>query len=250
MSETKEFSKGGYRYIKGLFQYSAGVAALPGYEIERARFSKPLPLAEGFAAIKSHLEKIGRPIEAFCACELRSPAPFDDDSFREFNKEYIKPLEAWGILEKNDNPIARSNVCPKIGAPSEPSFYAFSYTVPAINGSRGSFVIAGSAESPEGNNKYEEEAVRFGEQSDDAMQEKAQFVLTEMERRMSALGFGWNDASATHVYSIYNIHSFLEKELVARGAASGGVNWQYCRPPLDVLDYEMDVRGVATERII
>lgn len=250
MTETKEFSKGGYRYIKGLFQYSAGVAALPAYEIERVRFAKPLPLVEGFAAIESHLKKIGRPIEAFCACELRSPAPFDDDGFRDFNKEYIKPLKEWGIVENDDNPIARSNVCPKIGAPSEPVFYAFSYTVPAIDGSRGSFIIAGSAESPEGNNTYEEAAVRLGEQSADAMQEKAQFVLAEMERRMSALDFGWNDTTATQVYSVYNIHSFLEEELVVRGAASGGVTWQYCRPPLDVLDYEMDVRGVATERII
>ena len=250
MTDTKEFTKGGYRYIKGLFQYSAGVAALPGFEIERARFSKPIPLAEGFAAIEAHLKSLGRPIEAFCACELRSPAPFDDDGFRAFNREYIKPLESWGIVKGEDNPIARSNVCPKVGAPTEPRFYAFSYTVPSDNKARGSFVIAGSAESPEGNKNYKDEMVRYGEQTADAMREKAQFVLAEMERRMRALNFSWGDATATHVYSIYDIHPFMEDELVARGAASGGVTWHYCRPPLDVLNFEMDVRGTMTERLI
>jgi len=249
VSETKDFNKGGYRYIKGLFQYSAGVAALPGYEIERVRFSSPLPIKEGFEAIEAHLKGIGRPIEAFCACELRSPAPFDDDGFRNFNREYIKPLIQWGIVEGEDNPIARSNVCPKVGAPDEPCFYAFSYTVLSEDRSRRSFVIAGSAESPEGNSKYKDETVRCGEQTPDAMREKAQWVLGEMERRLDALEFKWGDVSVTQVYSIYNIHPFLEKELVERGAAQGGVTWQYCRPPLDVLDYEMDVRGVSLERV-
>jgi len=247
---TNDFTKGGYRYIKGLFQYSAGVAALPGFEIERIRFFKPLPIKQGYEAIEAHLKKIGRPIEAFCACELRSPAPFDDHGFKMFNREYIKPLEEWGIVVGEDNPVARSNVCPKVGAPSEPSFYAFSYTVPANNHASRSFVIAGSAESPEGNVNYKDETVRFGEHTPDAMREKAQWVLGEMERRMGALEFGWKDASVTQVYSIYDIHSFLEDELLLRGAGDGGITWQYCRPPLDVLDYEMDVRGVSMERII
>ena len=33
-----EFAPGNYRFIPGPFQYSAGVAALPGYGIERVRF--------------------------------------------------------------------------------------------------------------------------------------------------------------------------------------------------------------------
>ena len=39
------FSAGNYRYIKAVFQYSGGVAAEAGFEIERAQFLKPLPLA-------------------------------------------------------------------------------------------------------------------------------------------------------------------------------------------------------------
>ena len=31
------FAPGGYRYIKAVFQYSGGVAAEPGFEIQRSR---------------------------------------------------------------------------------------------------------------------------------------------------------------------------------------------------------------------
>ena len=37
------FKAGGYRYITGVFQYSGGVAAEAGFEIERVRLRKPLP---------------------------------------------------------------------------------------------------------------------------------------------------------------------------------------------------------------
>ena len=51
MPDVLTFPDGGYRFIKGVFQYSAGVAAEPGWEIVRARLAKPLPLAEDpFAA--------------------------------------------------------------------------------------------------------------------------------------------------------------------------------------------------------
>ena len=34
-----QFAAGGYRYIPGVFQYSAGVAALDGFRIERVIFA-------------------------------------------------------------------------------------------------------------------------------------------------------------------------------------------------------------------
>src|SRR5438045_189783 len=64
------FEPGGYRYIRGVFQYSAGVAAQPGFELERARFARPLSLVQGFAAVEAHLKSLGRPSTAFAACEL------------------------------------------------------------------------------------------------------------------------------------------------------------------------------------
>ena len=73
---TRTLSAGGYRFIPAVSQYSGGVAAEPGHRIERVRFARVVPLAEGFAAIERHVASIGRPTSAFCACELRSPAPF------------------------------------------------------------------------------------------------------------------------------------------------------------------------------
>lgn len=250
MAEVLRFAEGGYRYIKGVFQYSAGVAAEPGFVIERARFHRPVPLAEGFAAIEAHLKALDRPMTAFCACELRSPAPFDDAGFEAFNRGYIKPLQDWGIFRDGLNPVARSNVCPELEKPAGPSFHAFSYTRPAAPGAKPSFVVAGSGESPEGNASYAEKGIRIGEQTPDALREKAQFVLDEMARRMGALGFGWADTTASQVYTVFDLHPFLADEIVRRGAASSGLTWHFCRPPLDVLDYEMDVRGVQRELVL
>src|SRR5688572_2106370 len=118
MAEVLTFDAGGYRYLKGVFQYSAGVAAESGFEIERVRFRRMLPLAEGFRSISAHLKAIGRPLTAFCACELRSPAPFTETGFESFNHQYVTPLAEWGIYRDGVNPVARSNVCPEIGAPA------------------------------------------------------------------------------------------------------------------------------------
>ena len=68
MPTVEPFPAGGYRFIVHQFQYSGGVAAEPGFHIERARFARPLPLAEGFDAIEAYLAGIGRSPTAVCAC--------------------------------------------------------------------------------------------------------------------------------------------------------------------------------------
>src|SRR5437868_14017767 len=146
MAEVIEFNQGNYRYIKAVFQYSAGVAAQPGFEIERVRFTRPLVLSEAFAAVEAHLKRIGRPTTAFCACELRSPEPFSEQGFIDFNRQYVQTLERWGLYKEGVNPVARTNVCPLYGPPPVPSLYAFSYTVPAAGSAR-SFIIAGGGEA-------------------------------------------------------------------------------------------------------
>ena len=245
---TEDFVAGGYRYIPAVFQYSGGVASLPGHAIRRVRFRNPVPLAEGFGRIERIITDAGRPLTSFCACELRSPAPFTDEGFRAFNEIYVVTLERWGIFQGGRNPVARSNVCPEIDPPGEPSFYAFSFTTqdpaPAP-----SFVVAGSGEAQEGAARYSERTVRFGETTPHAMRDKAVYVLGEMERRMALLGFSWADATAAQVYTVHDIHPFLGDEIVRRGAARGGLTWHYCRPPVHGLEYEMDCRGIVDEHI-
>src|SRR5689334_8839506 len=196
---TEVFAAGGYRYIPAVFQYSGGVAAQSGFEIVRVRFHQPIPLAVGFARIEEIIRAAGRPLAAFCACELRSPAPFTEDGFRAFNEIYAGTLKKWGVMTGDTNPVARSNVCPEIDPPAEPSFHAFCYTIVA-SGPAPTFVVAGSGEALEGKANYRDHTVRFGETSPDAIREKARYVLGEMERRLGLLGFSWGATTATQVY--------------------------------------------------
>lgn len=245
---TLAFEAGGYRYIPGVFQYSAGVAAADGFRIERVTFRRPVPLREGFARIAARLRAAGRPPTAFCACELRSPEPMSEAVFRAFNELYVGVLTEWGIVAEGRNPVARSNVCPEIAPPPEPSFHAFSFTVPEA-GAAPSFVVAGSGEVPEGKSNYRDHVVRPGDTSPAGLRAKAEYVLGEMERRMAAMGFGWSDSTATQAYTVHDLHPFLAEAIVARGAAPLGLTWQFCRPPVAGLDYEMDCRAVSLERI-
>jgi hypothetical protein len=250
MPEVVPFAPGGYRFLTHQFQHSGGVAAEPGFRIERARFARPIPLAQGFDAVEAHLARQGRPPTAFCACELRSPAQFTEAGFIAFNRQYVQRLERWGIFRDDINPVARSNVCPEIDPPATPSFYAFSYTVPGDDRATRSFVAAGSGEAREGPGSYAERIVRFGDQSPAGMRDKAHLVLDVMQERMAPLGAGWADVTATQVYTVFDIHSYLADEFVRRGAMAGGLTWHFTRPPVQGLDFEVDVRGVASELVI
>jgi hypothetical protein len=253
MTEVPVFAAGGYRYVRAVFQYSGGVAAEPGFEIVRARFMQPLPLAQAFAAVEAHLKAIGRPTAAFAQCELRSPEPFTDQGFYDFNKVYVGTLARWGIYKEGDpllNPVARTNVCPMYDKPPEPSMYAFSYTVPAPNAKRASFVLAGGGDAKEAGPSYRDRVVRLNDTSPEGLREKVRFVIGEMERRMRLLGFGWKDAVTTQAYTVQNIGHLVGEELARRGAMAGGLVWYYARPPVLGLDYEMDVRGAARELVL
>jgi hypothetical protein len=256
MSDVHVFAPGGYRYIKAFFQYSGGVAAEPGYEIERARFAAGLPLAAAYAAVEAHLKALGRPMTAFAACELRSPEPFTEQGFIDFNRIYVQTLERWGVYRGGEdfmNPVARTNVCPMYRKPKEPVMHAFSYTVPARqtgSTARGSFITSGGGERRPGAGAASERIVRYNDASPEGMREKVRYVTGEMERRLEALGFSWKDAVSTQVYTVQNIGHLIGEELAARGAGEGGILWSYARPPVIGLEFEMDVRGAAREIVI
>jgi len=245
-----EFHQGGYRYLPGVFQYSAGVSALEGFEVVRVTFRQPPPLREGFQLAESIIKAAGRPLTAFCACELRSPAQFSEAAFRSFNENYVDVLKRWGLIVDGANPVARSNVCPERAAPAEPVMYAFSYTVPAAASAPISFVIAGSGEVPEGKSNYRDHVVSPGDVSASGMRAKVRFVREEMERRLAGFGLDWRDVTATHVYTIRNFHECLDGELVASGAADHGLTLHVCRPPIVGLDFEMDCRGIARAIVV
>ena len=249
MINTIEAQNSGYRFMPGVSQYSCGVAALPGFALERVRFADPVPLRAGFTRIAEILKSAGRPLTAFAACELRSPAPFTEEGFKAFNEIYIKTLIEWGVMKDGVNPVARSNVCPKIDPPAEPCFYAFSYAVMAP-GAPKSFVIAGSGESVEGKANYRDHIVAPGDTSPAGMLKKAKWVLDEMERRMSAFSGTWKQTTAVQLYTVQDVYAVLESELGRRGVFRNGLTWHFNRPPVVGLDYEMDCRCVHIEKVV
>lgn len=246
---TSDFPAGNYRFIPAVFQYSSGAAADSGFEIERVRFDRLLPLAEGFAKAAKYIRAAGRPLTSFCACELRSPAAFTEDGFRIFNEHYVKTLAEWGLFDGTINPVARSNVCPEIDPPAEPSFYAFSFARPSRN-TTPTFVIAGGAEARGGSGSYPERIVRYRDLSPDGMRDKVRFTAGEMESRLGAFGFGWKDTTAVQAYTVHDFHPVMADELVRRGATRSGLTWHFARPPVIDLEYEMDCRRVMRETVI
>lgn len=241
--------EGGYSFLKGIAPYSAGTVALPGFEIEHARLAKPLPIPAAFARLDAHLSAIGRPAQALCGMELRSPAPFTFKGFNEFNAGYVHLLEQRGILTGGLNPVARTNVAPAIAPPSEPVVYAFSYTVPHRQAQR-SFIVAGAGELPEGS-LDPHDVVRRGEITPDAIAEKVRYVLGLMDGRVRGLGAAWEEVTTVDVYTVHDIAPFLEPLIAPRtGNARHGVTWHYTRPPIVSIEYEMDVRGCAREMVL
>ena len=250
---TRDFPAGNYRFIPAVFQYSSGVAADPGFEIERVRFDRLLPLAEGFVQAAQYIRSAGRPLTSFCACELRSPAAFTEAGFLAFNQHYVKTLAEWGLFDGSVNPVARSNVCPEIDAPAEPSFYAFCFTRPTqgtATTTTPAFVIAGGAEARGGNGSYPERIVRYRDLSADGLKEKVGFTVREMESRLDAFGFGWKDTTGVQAYTVHDFHPVITEELVRRGATRSGLTWNFARPPVVDLEYEMDCRRVMRETVI
>jgi hypothetical protein len=246
---TRDFPAGNYRFIPAVFQYSSGAAADSGFEIERVRFDRSRPLAEGFAQAAEYIRGAGRPLTSFCACELRSPAAFTEAAFLAFNRHYVKTLAEWGIFDGTSNPVARSNVCPEIDPPAEPSFYAFSFTRPSQSATS-AFVIAGGAEARGGSASYPERIVRYRDLGADGLKEKVGFTVREMESRLDAFGFGWKDTTGVQAYTVHDFHPVMTEELVRRGATRSGLTWHFARPPVVDLEYEMDCRRVMRETVI
>jgi hypothetical protein len=246
----RDVAAGGYRFLPGIPAFSSGVVAMPGWEIVHVTLGAPVPWREGFARIDRHLQGAGRPRTALCGIMLRSPAPFTFEGFDGFNQGYRDLLAEWKILVDGENPIPRTNVAPVVGPPGEPSLYAFDYTVAGITPSP-TFVVAGAGEMRE-RARGAEGIVRRDETTPEAMRDKARFVLDVMQQRMQALGGAWSRVTHVDVYTAQPIHGIVEDEILraAGPAAVHGVHWYPSRPPIQGLEFEMDMRGVAHELVL
>lgn len=241
---------GNYRFLTGIAPYSAGVVAMPGYEIVHVTVRQPVPWRIGFQRIEQFLKERKRPLAALCAIELRSPAPFSFTGFSQFNAGYRKQLAALGLLSNEHNPIARTNVAPAIDPPNEPCLDAFSFTAPTGNShSHPTFVVAGAGDLRDQADLRAEAIVRPGETSVNALKEKASVVFEVMRERLFGLGCDWGDCTTMNVYTALPLHPVLTHVLTAEAstALSRGVVWHYSYPPIQGLCFEMDLRGNRQE---
>lgn len=236
-----ENSVGGFRFMVGGIPYSQAVAALPGFQVVRATLQRPIPYKKGFQLIDRHLQGQGRPAAALCAIELRSPEPWTSEGFAAFNVVYRQEIEARGLLVGEHNPVARTNVAPAYAPPAEPMLYAFSYTVPSQD-STGSFVISGAGD------RSSTGGIREGESSDDALREKAEFVMHAVLKRLEGVDGKIEDTTAVGVYSVFSPLPQVETILKALGpTAVHAFHWCYSYPPVLGLDFEADIRAVIQE---
>jgi hypothetical protein len=221
------------------------VIATTGHEIIYVTLAHPLPYRIGMERISAYLEAAGRPRQALCAVALRLPAPLSFQGFIDFNAGYRSILQDWEILIDDLNPIARTNVAPAISAPSEPMAYGFAYTAPATI-APSTFVVAGAGDLRDQADLSPTAIVRPGDTSPEGMLEKATCVADVMEARLHGIGMSWTETTTTNIYTVHPITELLEPLLLARlgSAAIHGIHWYYSRPPIQGLEFEMDLRSV------
>lgn len=244
----KKHPTGDYSFVPGIAPYSCGVIANEGFEVVHVTLRTMVPWRQGFDLIDSFLRNAGRPHAALCAMSLRCPKPFTFEGFSEFNSHYAEILKDWGIFVDGINPVARTNIAPRLVPPTESSLYAFAFTRPVVNGDVPTFVVAGAGELPEGI-LQRDGIIQLRNTSPDGMMTKAEFVMGLMEQRLEKLGVSWNLVNRTNVYSGHRSGEIIQNLISPCIGKAGlfGVTWHDSRPPIEDIEFEMDVRGVVSE---
>lgn len=239
---------GGYRFLPGIGAYSCGVVSSPGFEIIYVTLQRPLSVHEGLDRVAEFLAAEGRPKTALCSASLRSPRPYSFQGFAEFNAGYAAILESWGVFVNGFNPVARTNVAPVIHPPGESTLYGFAFTRPCPTDRVPTFVVAGAGELPDGA-LTREGIVALGDTSTEGLKAKARCVMELIENRLQGLGVDWSSVSIVNVYTSHCLTPILPEIILSRIGAAGihGACWHFSRPPIEEIEYEMDVRGTRTE---
>ena len=246
--DLREHREGGFRFLATSAEapYSAGVVATEGFEIVHASVRREVPVREGFTLIERHLEELGRPRTALCGVELRGARPYSPEEWSAadgFNAGYRAVLREWGLFVDGFPTVARTNVVPVVGAPSEQVLHGFSYTVPVLGeGSAGgeTFVTSGAPEALE---MWATEA---------NVGERLVSSLEAIGRAVTGLGRTWEEATRVNVYVREGISTEVAVAAlrVVGGAARVGLHWYVSKTPLLGPYLECDARGVWREVVI
>lgn len=240
-----------FSYVPGIDPYSGGVVAAPGTEIVHVTLLEAIPWRDGFEHIEEITTDDGVDRTALCAVELRCPQPHSFAGFIGFNDEYRALLDDWGLLNGDDNPIARTNVAPVHHPPVETSLHAFSY-VKQSESAVESFVVAGAGDLMDQSDLQPSSIVARDLDGRDAWRLRIEQVCQEMEDRMTAIGVGWNDCSVIDVYCAEDWFGQAGDTLINRigTSISVGLHWHVAHPPIEGLRFEMDVRRAGTEKTV
>jgi hypothetical protein len=249
MSKLTHRPEGNFSFYASSRIYCTGSVADKGYSMANATFRDPLPLAKGFAAIQKHLQGIGRPMAALAGLQLRMAKPLSFDGFGTLSDQYVKLLDKYGIRVGEKASTTRTNVTIDRAdiAPKVPSIYAFTYTVPGARSSgRKSFIGSGNGEV-KGNSR--KDIIALGKTNANGMRAKAEYVMGQINAQLSDLGVSWSDVNNTSLYTVRTVDSYIEDAILgAMGpAARYGVHWMFTRPPIDEIEFEIDVRGTSQE---
>jgi hypothetical protein len=228
------FAAGSYRFVAAPGRpFSSGIVADPGFDLVHAVFFRPVPLAAGLEAARGHVESAGRPLTALAAFELRIPVPLSREGFDAFNEPYVERMAALGLRSGDDWVTARTNVAPTTAAVSEPSLYAFTYTVPGGSRPQPAFRLSGATET----------------RHDGSPADRLRSIVEALARPMGELGVSWEASTAINVYGASGAPA--DEVAAAFGlAALHGITWFPSLPPLRDYEFEIDARGVRTEIVI
>lgn len=242
MSAEVRHHDGGYRYIEGGSWSSLGVVAAPGTSLTRSEFLHPIPLPAALDVVAAQLDMAGRPLEALCGLELRQPALLSVDSFDEQNAHYLVELGRNGLLTEGRSTIARTNVVPVDGPPTELSIIAYTWTTPEPPASQPHYVITGIADVS--GPKLPDDIVSRGRRDESALAAKSETIVAELVSRLKALAVTWQPTDDTVIYadrSDVPPHGIAAMDQHWDGADQS-LRWVPSHPPVDELELEIDAR--------
>jgi len=221
----------------------------------RVAFQTPFPWRTGFAAIERYLTEQNVPLLGFCACELRSPAPVHGrPDLSHSTGIYCDTLATVAaFMTGDDNPVARSNVCPVIDEPAERIILRPFPSRGRRQGASGSLCDRRQRGKPTTamlpyRDRHSRSLRRHGSRK--RWREKGVF-------RSGTHGTAYGDFgsilapdnSVPGLYCLSTSTRFFRMRLSRRGAAARhGLTWHLARPPVQGLEYEMDCRSVPVER--
>ena len=240
MAATVEFSAGGYSFIPGVFQYSAGVGALAGYTDPARAFPRAPAAARRVGPYRAFHTGSGPAADRVLRVRTAVAGAVHRGRVFAPSTDLCRELQKWGVLTARSIRSRAAMCAPSSTRPPSPRFHAFCFTSPARDAAP-SFVIAGSGEARKGDGEATRPHRPPRRTSADGMREKA----ASCSARWSG---GWPRSACPgptppRRRSIPCTTSIRFSPTSSCGAAPpSGLTWHYARPPVRDLEYEMDCR--------